>query len=264
MNGGQDSPRPARLIAVGVAAGLLSGILGVGGGVIMVPLMVGVLRFDQHRAHATSLAAIILIALAGAVRFGLAGEVDWSVGLALGVGGLIGSTIGANVMDRLSPAALRALFGVIMVLAGLRMVFGGDPAAGASPEPLLGAVIGIGIGLGAGIASGVAGIGGGVIMVPAMVFLLGVSQHTAEGTSLVAILFAALAGTRVNLRNQRVRPADALIVGAGGVLSAVAGASLALALPAGVLAQVFGIFVTSVGIRMVVAVYRDRRRTARP
>src|SRR5690606_12524991 len=145
--------------------------------------------------------AIILIALAGAVRFGLAGEVDWSVGLALGVGGLIGSTIGANVMDRLSPAALRALFGVIMGLAGLRLVFGGDPAAGASPEPLLGAVIGIGIGLDAGIASGVAGIGGGVIMVPAMVFLLGVSQHTAEGTSLVAILFAALAGTRVNLRN---------------------------------------------------------------
>lgn len=218
----------------------------------MVPLMVGVLRFDQHRAHATSLAAIILIALAGAVRFGLAGEVDWSVGLALGVGGLIGSTIGANVMDRLSPAALRALFGVIMVLAGLRMVFGGDPAAGASPEPLLGAVIGIGIGLGAGIASGVAGIGGGVIMVPAMVFLLAIDQHTAEGTSLLAILFTAAAGTRVNIANSHVEWKSVFLVALGGIATAPIAAIFAQRIPAETLGRIFALWLLLIAVRTLV------------
>ncbi|MFP3913260.1 MAG: sulfite exporter TauE/SafE family protein [Actinomycetota bacterium] len=248
------------LALVGVLAGLFSGILGVGGGIVMVPLMVGVLGFDQHRAHATSLAAIVLIAVSGALRFGVAGELEWAVGLALGFGGVVGSTLGAHLMHRLSPTALRVVFGVIMILAGARMVMGSDPGLGEQPAALPGALIGVGIGLVAGIASGVAGIGGGVIMVPAMVFLLGLPQHAAEGTSLLAILFTALAGTRVNLRHDRVELREAVIIGAAGVLFAQAGASLALAMSGRLLSQVFGVFVALVGIRMVVSVYRTQRR----
>lgn len=260
-----DSP-PTRsgllsLVLVGVLAGFLSGVLGVGGGIVMVPMIVGVLHFGQHRAHATSLAAIVLIAVSGTVRFGMAGEVAWAVGLALGLGGVVGSTVGAHLMHRLSPTTLRIIFGVIMVLAGLRMVLGGDPELGQPPEAALGAAIGVGIGLVAGIASGVAGIGGGVIMVPAMVFLLGLAQHSAEGTSLLAILFTAVAGTRVNLQNERVQLKEASIIGLAGVLSAQLGASLALSMSGHLLAQVFGAFVTVVGIRMIVSVYRTRRAT---
>lgn len=247
------------LALVGILAGLFSGILGVGGGIIMVPLMVGVLRFGQHRAHATSLAAIVLIAVSGAGRFAAAGEVEWAVGLALGVGGVAGSTVGAHLMHRLSPTALRAVFGIIMILAGLRMVFGGDPGLGQAPAPVVGALVGVGIGLVAGVASGVAGIGGGVIMVPAMVFLLGLAQHAAEGTSLVAILFTAVAGTRVNLKNDRVDLRQATIIGLAGILFAQVGAAIALAMSGLLLSQVFGVFVTLVGIRMVVSVYRARR-----
>lgn len=228
----------------------------------MVPLMVGMLRFDQHRAHATSLAAIVLIAVSGAGRFAFAGEVAWEVGLALGAGGVVGSTAGAHLMNRLSPTVLRVVFGVIMILAGLRMVFSGDPGLGQAPEPLVGAVVGVAIGLVAGVASGVAGIGGGVIMVPAMVFLLGLAQHTAEGTSLVAILFTALAGTRVNVRNRRVDLREAAIIGAVGVLFAQVGASLALAMSAGALSGVFGVFVALVGVQMIVSLYRARKREA--
>lgn len=263
MSSDTTSTRPSLLALafVGVAAGLFSGILGVGGGIVMVPLMVGLLHYGQHRAHATSLAAIVLIAISGAVRFGVAGEVEWAVGLALGLGGVAGSTVGAHLMDRLSPRTLRIVFGFIMVVAGLRMVFGGDPGLGEQPGALVGALIGVAIGLAAGIASGVAGIGGGVIMVPAMVFLLGLPQHAAEGTSLLAILFTALAGTRVNLKNDRVELREAAIIGAAGVLFAQAGASLALAMSGRLLSQVFGVFVTLVGIRMVVSVYRADRRS---
>jgi hypothetical protein len=245
---------------VGAIAGLFSGILGVGGGIVMVPLMVGLLRFDQHRAHATSLAAIVLIALSGALRFGVAGEVEWAVGFALGVGGVVGSTIGAHLMNRLSPTALRIVFGVIMIAAGLRMVLGGDPGLGEAHGAVIGALIGVAIGLVAGVASGVAGIGGGVIMVPAMVFLLGLAQHAAEGTSLLAILFTAVAGTRVNLKNERVDLRQATFIGLGGIIFAQVGASLALSMSGDLLTQVFGIFVTLAGARMIGSVLRASRK----
>ncbi|HEX2153607.1 MAG TPA: sulfite exporter TauE/SafE family protein [Acidimicrobiia bacterium] len=249
----------ASLLVVGVLAGLFSGILGVGGGIVMVPLMVGILHFDQHRAHATSLAAIVLIAISGVVRFAIAGEVEWAVGLALGLGGVVGSTVGAHMMNRMSPLTLRIVFGLIMVVAGLRMAFAGDPGLGEQPAAVLGAIIGVAIGLAAGVASGVAGIGGGVIMVPAMVFLLGLPQHAAEGTSLLAILFTAVAGTRVNLKHDRVHLREAAIIGAGGIILALVGASIALAMSADSLTQVFGVFVTLVGIRMIILAYRGQR-----
>lgn len=248
------------LIVVGVLAGLFSGVLGVGGGIVMVPLMVGLLKFDQHRAHATSLAAIVLIAVSGAFRFGVAGELEWAVGLALGVGGIVGSTVGAHLMHRLSATALKTVFGIILIVAGARMVLGGDPGLGQQPEALVGALVGVAIGLVAGVASGVAGIGGGVIMVPAMVFLLGLPQHAAEGTSLLAILFTSVAGTRVNLKNRRVSLRDAAIIGAAGILFAQLGASLALAMSGQLLSRVFGAFVILAGVRMVVLVYLARRR----
>lgn len=246
------------LALVGMLAGLFSGVLGVGGGIVMVPLMVALLHFGQHRAHATSLAAIVLIAVSGALRFGMEGEVEWAVGLALGIGGVVGSTMGAHLMHRLSPTALRTVFGLILVVAGVRMVFSGDPGVGQAPEAVVGALIGAAIGLVAGVASGVAGIGGGVIMVPAMVFLLGLAQHAAEGTSLFAILFTAVAGTRVNLKNGRVDLKEAAVIGLAGVLFAQLGASLALAMSGRLLSQVFGVFVTLSGIRMVWSVYRAR------
>lgn len=252
-----------RLLLVGAVAGLLSGMLGVGGGIIMVPLLVGVLGFDQHRAHASSLAAIVLIAVAGSLRFGLAGEIVVPVGLALGIGGLVGSTLGAHLMHRLSPTTLKAVFGVVMILAGARMVLGGDPGPGQPAADVVGALIGVAIGLVAGIASGVAGIGGGVIMVPAMVFFLGVDQHAAEGTSLLAILFTAVAGTRVNLSHGRVDIGEATTIGLGGVLSALAGASLALYISGSTLTRIFGAFVAAVGVRMLVLLALSRRVAAR-
>ncbi|MPZ53603.1 MAG: TSUP family transporter [Acidimicrobiia bacterium] len=246
------------LLLVGLVAGLLSGALGVGGGIVMVPLMVGVLHFDQHRAHATSLAAIVLIALAGAIRFAVGGEVDVTVGIAIGLGGVVGSTLGAHLMHRLSPDALKGVFGTLMILVGIRMVIGGTP----NFDPVTGTVavilVAVGVGLIAGVASGVAGIGGGVIMVPAMVFLLGLGQHAAEGTSLLAILFTAVAGTRVNVRNQRVDLKQSTVIGLGGIVSAVGGASIALLIDASSLTRVFGAFVGVVGVRMIVRLVRSR------
>ncbi len=115
-------PRLAATVLAGALGGLVGGFFGVGGGIVLVPLGLWLLHLDQHRAHATSLAAISAIAVAGAIRFGLAGSIDWGVGIALGVGGVVGSTLGARLMHRLSPRVLQGLFAAVLVIAGIRMV----------------------------------------------------------------------------------------------------------------------------------------------
>ncbi len=204
---------PWKLVLIGLAAGLVGGGLGVGGGIVLVPLLVAV-GFDQHRSHATSLAAIVLIAATGAVSFGMSGEVALGTGVTIGIGGIAGSVVGASVMHRSNPRTLTIIFGIVLFVAALRMISGASPLAGAAGfGDLTQVVVALGIGLVAGFFAGLAGIGGGVLIVPSTVLLLGLSQYQAQGTSLVAIIFTAISGTIVHLKNKRVRLKDGLVVG---------------------------------------------------
>lgn len=248
--------RAWKLSLIGVAAGLLGGGLGVGGGIIMVPLLIAA-GYDRHRSHATSLAAIVLIALVGASSYGLSGEVALSLGLTVGVGGVVGSVVGASLMHRASPQALAVVFGAVLLAAAVRMITGADPVPGASVlGPVEEVLIGLVIGLFAGLFAGLSGVGGGVIIVPAAVLLIGLSQHAAQGTSLVAIILTALAGTLVNLRNRRVRLRDGLAAGAGGVAGSLAGVQLALAIEGRSLSFGFGMMLLVVAARTLYRVVR--------
>lgn len=119
-------------------------------------------------------------------------------------------------------------------------------------------VVGVFIGLVAGVASGVAGVGGGVVMIPAMTELMGLSQKVAQGTSLLAILFTSMSGTVVNLRNRRVSLGDAALIGMAGVVAAQAGLQVALRLDQVLLRRLFGGFVLVSGARMLWQVWRER------
>ena len=110
------------LVAVGAAAGLLSGMFGVGGGILMVPAMVLLLGFGQGRAQATSLAAIVPIAAVGAFVFGRANNVDLVAAALLAAGSLLGVQAGARLMHRLSDDALTRLFGMFLVVVAITML----------------------------------------------------------------------------------------------------------------------------------------------
>lgn len=253
--------QPWKLVLIGLAAGIIGGGLGVGGGIILVPLLV-VLGFEQHRAHATSLAAIVFIAVAGAISFGVSGEINLGLGVIVGIGGVLGSVIGASVMHRVSARALTIVFAFVLLVAGIRLITGADPLPGSADfNTFSQTAIALGIGAVAGFFAGLAGIGGGVVIVPASVLLLGLTQHEAQGTSLVAIVFTATAGTLVNLRNQRVRPMDGLLAGLGGVAGSLVGSRLALQIDGRTLSLVFGFLVLFVAVR---SLYRTLRpKTAR-
>ena len=247
---------PWLLVVIGLVAGILGGGLGVGGGIILVPLFVAV-GLGRHQAHATSLAAIVFIAAAGAVTFGASGEIALTTGVIIGIGGVVGSVIGASVMNRVSPRALTIVFGVVLLVAGIRMIVSSEPLPGAADFAAPAEIaIALGIGLGSGFFAGLAGIGGGVVIVPSTVLLLGLEQHEAQGTSLVAIVLTAFAGTLVNLRNERVRPLDGLFAGLGGIAGSVLGSRLALLIEGRTLSVAFGFLVLFVALRTL---YRTMR-----
>lgn len=110
-------------IAIGLVAGIASGLLGVGGGIVMVPLLATFAGFAQHRAHATSLAAIVPIAAVGATTFAIAGQIDYPVAGLLAVGSLVGAPLGARFMARSSEGLLTTMFGILMIGVAIQLLW---------------------------------------------------------------------------------------------------------------------------------------------
>lgn len=111
-------------VAIGAAAGLASGLLGVGGGTVMVPLLVTLVAFSQHRAHATSLAAIVPIASVAVAVFAVEGAVEYDTAALLAGGAILGAPLGARAMAAVGERSLEAAFGVFLVAVGVTMVAG--------------------------------------------------------------------------------------------------------------------------------------------
>lgn len=114
---------PLRLVTIGLAGGLFSGLTGVGGGAVMVPLLTGLLRMPQHRAHGTSLAAIIFIASAGVVPYIIADDVDWGLAAGLGAGSVAAAVLSARFMSVVPERLLRQFFAVFLLVVAIRLLF---------------------------------------------------------------------------------------------------------------------------------------------
>ncbi len=239
-------------LALGLFAGVMSGVFGIGGGAVMVPLLVLRLGLAQHRAHATSLAAIIVTAAAGMARFAGDDEVHYVAGLGIAAGAVVGAFVGAQLMNRLSPSHLRRAFAVLMVLVSLQMLSGYTPegavVALSSLEVVAAYLL---LGVAVGTLSGLLGVGGGVLIVPATVLLFGFTQHAAEGTSLLIIIPAAIVGSLRHAQNGHTDWRLAAMLGTGGVGGAWVGASVALSLDGDLLQRLFAIFLLLTGAQLL-------------
>ena len=108
-----------RLIIVGAAGGAFSALFGVGGGVVMVPLLIMLCGYGSRAATATSLAAIGVIALVGTATHGVLGNVDWLAAMLVGIPALLGVTLGVKVRMRLSQATISRAFAILLVAAAV-------------------------------------------------------------------------------------------------------------------------------------------------
>ena len=252
--------RVARLLAIGLLTGLAGGLLGVGGGFVMVPAMVYLLKTPQREANGTSLAVIVPVAIVGATILGQGHQVDLQVGIVLALGAVGGAVLGARLTRRVSDIGLRRAFGIVAVVAGVVMI--GDSvvralvgdvhiAGGLHPSGFSLWLMALVVGAIAGVLSGLLGIGGGAIMVPAMTLLMGMSQHLAQGTSLLVIIPTAISGSITHFRMGNIRLETAAWLSGGGVVGAVAGAFLALASPDAILRLLFGCYLAFTGARML-------------
>ena len=110
-----------RAIALGLTAGIVGGLFGVGGGVIVVPGLVLGLGFNQHRASGTSVATIVASAGAALITFAGDGSVNWAAAAIITTGAVAGAAIGTRILHRIPAAALRRAFAVVLVVAAIRM-----------------------------------------------------------------------------------------------------------------------------------------------
>jgi uncharacterized membrane protein YfcA len=254
--------RITRLVLIGVATGLASGLLGVGGGFVMVPALVYLLGTPQREANGTSLAVIVPVAIVGASILGGGHQVNLEVGIPLALGAVGGAVVGARLTRRLSDVVLRRAFGIMALAVGIVLIadailraVGGHAhlTAGLHPTGTSLSVTALVVGAVAGVLSGLLGIGGGAVMVPAMTLLMGLSQHVAQGTSLLVIIPTAISGSITHFRMGNIRLQTAAWLSVGGVVGAVAGASLALASPDQLLRLLFGAYLAFTGVRMLQA-----------
>jgi uncharacterized membrane protein YfcA len=251
--------RVLSLLIVGGVGGLLSGAFGVGGGIVMVPLLIWLLRFDQRRAAATSLVAIVPGAVAGFLQYLVQGEVSVLAGLLIAAGGVAGSLIGTKLLRTLPLGWLRWLFIAFLVLVAIRLLFE-VPVRGVDLEITLGVGIAfVLLGLVMGVASGLFGIGGGVLVVPVMVTAFGMGDLLAKGTSLLAMIPTAVTGSTANLRAGLVRLSDGLIAGLAATAASFGGVALAFLLPPRPAIILFAVFVLISAAQLTYRAIRARR-----
>ena len=235
---------------IGFFAGMFGGLVGLGGGVIMIPLMVGIRKLSQHKAHGTSLVALVFTGIAGAITYYLKGSVDMLAALLLASTAVFTARAGALFAHYLPEWKLKRSFGGFLIFVSLLLLIKPSlPGLVPSAAGWYKAVVMLLTGAVTGFLSGMMGVGGGTIMVPAMVLLTGMGQHASQGSSLLAMVPAgsAAAFTHAKLGNVDTKLLAGLIPGI--LLGTYFGSSLAHSLPEDALRGVFAGVLIWTGIR---------------
>ncbi len=237
---------------IGLLAGTFGGMFGVGGGVVMSPLMVRGMRVGQLHAHGTSLAALVFVGIAGAVTYGLKGSVDILSSLILAATAISTANAGARYAHALSEWKLKRAFGVFLLfVASLLFLKTYIPQLQFLVSGWLKVVVLLIAGVLTGFLSGMMGVGGGSVMVPVMVILVGLDQHTAQGSSLLTMVPTGIAGalTHFRLGNVRTNLLTGLI--AGILIGTYLGGQIAHFMQDSTLRAVFAVMLIWTGLRYI-------------
>lgn len=248
----------ATCVAIGLLAGVLSGLFGVGGGAVVVPLLSLTLGYGQRFSAGTSLAAIIPTAAVGVLSYASHEAVAWIPALILAAGAVVGAQIGTWLSPRLRQTALSWSF-VVFLLLVTASLFLAVPSRDAELALTVGSGFALaGVGVFSGILSGLLGVGGGIIVVPAMMLLLGTSDLIARGTSLMMMIPTALSGTIGNLHRHNVDLRAAAYVGVAACTMTAAGAWIATLISPFTGSVLLAAFLVFIAVQVAVRTLRDR------
>jgi len=271
------------LFSMGAGVGVLSGMFGVGGGFLMTPLLIFV-GVPPAVAVATEANQVVAASVSGALAHWRRGNVDVKMGVVLLIGGFIGSTAGVwiftwlrqlgqiDVVISMCFVTFLGIIGVLMVSESVRAWMKSRNPGGAPRTKLhqhtwlhglpfkmrfrrsklyISALLPLGIGIFVGILSAIMGVGGGFIMVPAMIYLLGMPTSVVVGTSLFQIIFVTANVTFLqSVNNQTVDVMLALLLVVGSVIGAQIGTMFGAKLRGEQLRALLGLIVLAVGAKV--------------
>ncbi len=265
-------------IIIGILTGIMSGLLGIGGGVIMVPALVAIftwqalpqdlspgtrLIYDIQLVTGTSLAAIVMTTLMAAWSHQKRGSVQWSLLKTFIPGTVVGALIGVWLAKQISTHQLQVFFAFFAIALGLRLIWGANKkerVAKSPPHPMLLLFFATLVGM----LSGMLGLGGGVLLVPIFLWV-GITMIQASATSAACAFPTAISGTIMAVITGWHEPGlpalswgfvywpAALILGLASLLGAPMGVVLANRLPVAMIKRIFGVVLMLIAVRMLLA-----------
>jgi uncharacterized membrane protein YfcA len=240
-------------IAIGAVTGLTSGLFGVGGGIILVPILVILFKVNQHKAQATSLVVVALAAVTGAMTYALADSVAWLAVPFLIIGGIVGTLLGTIAVKKVKDRILKLVFGIFLVFVAIRIAVQSldstaltNASAGLDIGPIY-----LLVGLAMGLLSSFLGVGGGIIVIPILITVFGFTPQLAAGTSLVVMIPIVLLGALRLTKGGFTNWGQGVRIGIPAAISAIGGAALALATQPAIVQIAFAILLVLAGAQMI-------------
>lgn len=254
------------LPVLGFLIGIVAAMTGVGGGIIMVPLLTLAYAFVPANAVGTSLAAITFTAVAATISYSRQRRIYYKAGLLLAIATVPGAVIGAFLTSVLPAATLGLIFGLFLIVVAIRISIVGfkktktlenekSESGDTSERKLLAnkkrVAIGLGLGFFGGLASGLLGIGGGVVLVPIMTLVLDMSIHTAVATSMLTMIVTSVSGVAQHYSLGNINFEFALLLAVGTVMGAQFGAYASKRLSGNNLRIIFSLVLVVVSVQMI-------------
>ncbi|MCS7055694.1 MAG: sulfite exporter TauE/SafE family protein [Thermoflexales bacterium] len=236
-------------LALGFAIGLSLGLLGGGGSILTVPALVYVMGYHPGAAVTASLAIVGVNSLSGVLVHRRQGTLNWQVALVFGGVGMITAYFAARLSHSFPPLVLMMAFALLMLVVG-GMMLRGRRAGSAQGEPR-GLATTLAAGAGVGLLTGFLGVGGGFLIVPALVMLVGLPMPVAVGTSLLVIAMNSLSGLLGHLNGAALDWQLIALFATAGIAGAFVGSKLTRLIHPDRLRQAFGIFVILLAIYLL-------------
>lgn len=255
------------LAATGFFAGIFGTMIGIGGGIIFVPLFLLVFQYTPQQAIGTSLMVVFFNALSGSISYLRQRRVDIKAGWKFAIATLPGALLGAWLVRYFTPSILELVFGILLIAIAVFILWRGEPRPKTTKEERHTRTLvdcqgkafryhpregwGIVISFAVGIVSSLLGIGGGIIHVPALIFLLGFPIHIATATSHFVLAISTFFGSAAHVIFGNVLIVPAIIVAAFVIPGAQIGAHLSRRTRGYLITSLLAVALILVGIRLL-------------
>lgn len=244
-------------LLIGIAAGLICGLFGMGGGSILVPVIVHFFDLPIKTAIGTSLFVIFFSSVSALINYTKSNNVEKKLIFYIVPSGIAGAQLGALMTSVMSDNAVKYIFVVLVCSLGLKMLFHPENKAEESNKKQYNFKKAAIIGLAAGLVSGLCGVGGAVLIIPLLYIFLKIPIHACIGTALVAILFNSASASAGYLLRDLVDIRTGILLAFGSAIAAPLGAKISINIPREKLRRAFSVILILSSLSILIKTDKD-------